>query len=71
MPENAYRKGHLWSHLAASTTTPYSAARIKHLHPDWPMCRMCGWPINPAALEGGHTVHPACELASEFAAMEP
>lgn len=61
MPENAYRRGHLYSHLAAQTTEPYSLARIKHLHPDWPLCTAgCGWPVDPAALVGGYTTHPLC-----------
>lgn len=61
MPENAYHKGHLWSHLAASSVEPYSIARLRHEHPDWPTCPACSLPINPAALEGGYTTHPTCD----------
>ena len=64
MPANAYRKGHLWSHLAASATTTYSEARLRHLHPEWPSCWVCGYVINPAALVGGFTTHPSCDPAT-------
>lgn len=61
MPENAYNKGNRWSHLAASTVEPYSLSRLRRQHPDWPACTGgCGWPVNPAALAGGYTTHPAC-----------
>ena len=58
MPENAYRRGHLWSHLAASTREPVSLARLKRLHPDWPLCTAgCGWPVDPAVQAD---IHPTC-----------
>lgn len=34
--------------------------RIRREHPDWPLCRVCRCPINPAALDGGHDTHPNC-----------
>lgn len=62
MPENAYHKAHLYSALAASTVEPYSLSRLRRVHPDWPPCAAgCGWPVNPAALEGGYDTHPACD----------
>ena len=62
MPENPYRKGQLWSHLAAQTVRSFGEARIRHLHPDWPTCSAgCGWPVDPAALDGGFTAHPTCQ----------
>lgn len=60
MPENPYRKGHLWSALAASSREAYSITRLRRLHPEWPNCPWCGLPVNPAALEGGYRGHPTC-----------
>jgi hypothetical protein len=62
VPENAYRRGHLYSHLAASTVQPYTLTRIRRLHPGWPDCAAgCGWPLDPAARAGGYDRHPACD----------
>lgn len=61
MPENAYRKGHLWSQAAQGSS--YSQAALKRQHPDWLLCH-CGWPINPAALVGGFTTHPNCDRSA-------
>lgn len=41
---------------------------VRRAHPDWPICRRCGWPINPAALVGGYTTHPNCDEKAESVA---
>jgi len=61
MPARAYRTRELHDHLARQTTVPYAAARLRHLHPDWPICAACPYPLHPLAIEAGFTTtHPAC-----------
>lgn len=64
MPENAYRRAHLYAHAAGRYRTVPDRQRdyARLVHHDWPLCaRGCGWPVNPAALEPDYTDHPGCE----------
>lgn len=71
MPARPYRTRELHDHRARSTNHGGpQAARARRLNPDWPECSAgCGWPVNPAALDGGHTAHPACDTAAVVAAL--
>jgi hypothetical protein len=60
MPSRATRGAELHQHYARSTHRPADLARALYLHPDWPLCTICQWPIDPAA-GGDGTQHPNCE----------
>lgn len=62
MPARAYRTRDLHDHLARQTTIPFDAARLRHVHPDWPVCSRCPYPLHPLAVAIGYTErHPICE----------
>lgn len=71
MPTRAYRTRELHDHRIRSTSRGGpQAARARRLHPDWPPCTAdCGWPVHPAALNGGHTTHPTCDTIAVVAAL--